>query len=200
MEFIPYRAIKVNAKAGFVSLDPQLSRRGSVACTMTSLGGRFYRSWSLGRMGHISQQQLLAEGFGVNHSKSSGMLQSVFPWAWVMHNWINQPKMEKPNISQHDENRLYKWAVRQPPLFPCLSQRIHLSQTQDEEASRRGYRHDVWTRGDLQLLSAFQVLASGDSGQVIWVTVMTLRATSYWILKRQALCYIYICVCLVFSQ
>ena len=90
-----------NEKTGFISLDSQLFRHGPIARMKTLLGGPSYCSWSFGLLGHVSQHQLLAKAGGVNHSTYSGMSQSAFSWAQVMHNGINQPKMEKPNISHH---------------------------------------------------------------------------------------------------
>lgn len=59
---------------------------------------------------------------------------------------------------------------------------------------RRRCRHDTWTRCDLQLISAFQILASGDSSQVNSVTMMIPIATTYWILTCQALPYSTLCI------
>ena len=54
MDFISNRAMKVNEKRGFISLDPQLFGHGSMAHRKTLLGGPFYDSWSFGLRGHVS--------------------------------------------------------------------------------------------------------------------------------------------------
>lgn len=62
MDLISNHSMKVNEKTSFISLDPQLLSHISTAYMTTSLGGTFYCSWSFGLLGHVSQQQLLAEG------------------------------------------------------------------------------------------------------------------------------------------
>lgn len=97
MDFISNRAMRKQVSfhltLNFSGMDPLHVK--------ALLGGPSHCSWSFGLMGHVSQHQLLAKAGGVNHSTYSGMSQSAFSWAQVMHDGINQPKMEKPNISHH---------------------------------------------------------------------------------------------------
>lgn len=105
----------------------------------TAGGGPFYSpgpsiSWDM----FLNSNSLLRDD-GVNPWRCSGMLQSVFSWAQVMHDWITtNQRWRNPTFFIMGENILYKWAIRQPPLFPCLSQRMHPSQRRDEDLEGGG--------------------------------------------------------------
>lgn len=129
-----------------------------------------------------------AEGGKVNHSAHWHVAVCVLLGTGN----AQQNQLTKDGEAQHfSEHTLYKWVVRHPPLFPWLSQRIHPSQMQDEEPEGGAgmmYGLDVTYSSSLPFR-----LAIGDSGQVIWVAVMILKASVYWILKCQAL-WIALCV------